>query len=182
LLQTTYRDPFGSRWLCFARLPLRRDATFCVCLHRMHWSRRYAGDARYCVSTGKGTGRSDPTIWLCFAHLAICCHVLAYAVVSDSLIPASWLCFTRSVVGCGMHTARLDVSRSPPSCPGLALFRVLCQSTPVHQSAIRNPQSAIGASRPFRWLCFARFPSWGFADDCRLPRTWVSTAMANPPG
>jgi len=42
------RCPFGSA-LC-------RDATFCVSSHRMHRSRRYARDARYCVST-----RTDPT-------------------------------------------------------------------------------------------------------------------------
>ena len=39
------RCPFGSA-LC-------RDATFCVSSHRMHRSRRYARDARYCVSTGE---------------------------------------------------------------------------------------------------------------------------------
>jgi len=42
------RCPFGSA--------LRRDATFCVSSHRMHRSRRYARDARYCVST-----RTDST-------------------------------------------------------------------------------------------------------------------------
>ena len=96
---SSYRLPY-TNWLCFAHSALCRGATFCVSLHRIYRSRRYAGDARYCVSTEKGAS------WVCFTRSIPC--IGPYGHTTNAVGGLHWLCFARR--------------RGGRSC-GLALFR-----------------------------------------------------------